>query len=402
VKGTARGRQFFRCTDKSRKADALIAARALWKAFLEERDDVLKATRLRQDRAVATVGEIIRAHGKFIRSFKLRVEPATLADYESALRRVVTWGKYPEFINKECGRVYLSAEQQAVVDGESGTVFTETFKQRYIGMAGNDYEERDSRINGALATMRFARAMFDVEAMKCYRSLVMPDLKGFLGASMPEAPKRKPKVVTDTMVHAMATAAQAIKETEPALYLVHLLFRHFGLGNDEIEHALVGWISPCQAGDLKGVVLPSGECRPIIAYLDVRWRADWRAKTDAREGRVAVSADVYAELQQWLRNRGPDELLVPAGTKTDRWELINKAHNDFVRPWLADFRKRSYELRRWGASKVAELHQNDAMGSWFLRHSPKTTGTKYYLKAPVPAPITLGDCGAVAAWQCPA
>jgi hypothetical protein len=52
----------------------------------------------------------------------------------------------------------------------------------------------------------------------------------------------------------------------------------------------------------------------------------------------------------------------------------------------------SYELRRWGASKVAELHQNDAMGSWFLRHSPKRTGTKFYLKAPVPVPITLQDC----------
>jgi hypothetical protein len=60
---------------------------------------------------------------------------------------------------------------------------------------------------------------------------------------------------------------------------------------------------------------------------------------------------------------------------------------------MEGFRKRSFELRRWGASNVAELHQNDAMGSWFLRHSPKTTGTKFYLKASVPAPITFADCG---------
>lgn len=392
-------RAFYKSTGFSTKGLARDAAKQMWGAVLEGRFDALKKVTIHQPERFATIGEVIAAFLKSIHAHK-SVGRSTVKAYCSSLRRLVIWARHPGLCDAgaECERLHFTKEQLAVIDRESAEILNadliEKFLERYLAPAGSDVLKRQNRINGALAAIRFARAMFDKVALeKCYRELRMPSLDGFLECSVIEAPKRKPQVITDATVREMGRAINWLREAQPELYLVHLLCRHFGLGNDEIENALVGWIQPAGLGDTRGVVLPNGDCRPVAAYLSVKWRSDWHGKTDAREGRVAISADVYAELLPWVEGRRADELLVPAVNKTARANLIDRAHASFMRHWVADFTKRGYELRRWSASKVAELHQNEAKGGEFLRHAAKSTAARFYLKEPVTTPIILADCG---------
>lgn len=398
------GKAFYQSTGFATKGLALDAARKLWKAAIEQRFEALKETKMHKDAPAATIGELLKAHEGSLHSFNLTVEAETARGYRNALRRLLVWARHADLVKEECERLHLSPADRERIDRESSAVLTEElvegFFRNYLAPAGKDRQERDRRLQGAIATFRLARMMFEPDAMKCYRGLALPAaeaLSKFLKASTPQAPKLQTQEITTTMMREMAAAALKLKRDRASLYLVHLLFRHAGLRNDEIEHAQVGWIE--RLAEPKTVHLADGSKREVVAFINVVQNASWSPK--ASEGRVPLSADVLAELEPWLQRRAAAELLVPASTKTDRWELINIGHNDFVRPWLGGFRKRSYELRRWAATMVATLHQSGEMAEHFLRHAPTTTAGRHYLtQRPTPAPITLADCGGEGASQC--
>ncbi|HEV8377229.1 MAG TPA: hypothetical protein VGP99_00140, partial [Tepidisphaeraceae bacterium] len=343
-------------TGFSKKGLALDFGRKLWRAAVERRFDILEQIKFKQPKPFATIGELIEAHEKLVHKFKLTVEAATVRAYRGSLRRVVVWARHPKMVDSQCERLHLSKEQRAAVDGESAAVLTEelveTFLEKYLASAGKDYQERDRRIHGALAAVRFARAMFDAEGLKCYRGLRLPDLKGFLEASLPNAPKLQQKELAPAAMKEMAAAALKLKESDPNLYLVHLLFRHFGMRNSEILNVEVGWIE--RLAEPRAVFLPDGRKREVAAFLALIKRPHWKPKQS--EGRVPIAPDVLGELEPYLAGRDPSERLVPAEHKTARENLVNRKHGDFVRPWVNDFRKISYELRRWAATTVANLH----------------------------------------------
>lgn len=400
VKGYPPGqgkKAFYQSTGVSTKGLALDAARKLWRAAIEGRFDVLEKTKIRQPQRVATIGEIVAAHERGIHQFNLTVKPESARGYRNSLRLLLEWAMRPERGRGGGDEAKRRVVDVAAIDRLPADVLTEetveAFLRNYLAPAGSDLLARDRRVHGARAAVRLARMMFEPQAMKCYRGLNVPDLSGFRAAALPEAPELARDEIDAETMREMSKAALDLRESNPALYLVHLLFRHAGMRNDEIENARVEWIERAGPGDVRGVTLPSGECRPIAAYVSIRKRAYWKPKQSS--GRVALSWDVFAELRRWIDGRAGEELLVPAPTKTARWELINVAHNDFVRPWLGGFRKRSYELRRWAATTIATLHQSDAMAEKFLRHATKTTAGKFYVPPDTvtPAPITLADAG---------
>jgi hypothetical protein len=89
-----------------------------------------------------------------------------------------------------------------------------------------------------------------------------------------------------------------------------------------------------------------------------------------------------------------EAFLIPARTDTERWRLIYIDHAEFVRPWTEHLAKKSYELRRWGATTVRRLHQSREMGDIFLRHAGKSVADKHYFtERPLAVPITFADCG---------
>lgn len=413
VQGNVPGKGPWRVsTGLSSRSMAVDRAKLLWRAKLHEQDDgvreALAGTKLRQPKPVATIGQMVQAHALAEQAGKLHVRARPAQGYRLALIRLVAWGKGLHTMAPGKTRRTMDAE---AVSKLPLTVLTERdfvpeFERTYTAPAGADRMRREQLLRGAHSLLTNARAMFEPVALRAYQGLVLPDLESFMTTQMKVAREVEHGRLDDAAVREMALAALELRESDPDLYRVHLCFRHLGLRNDELLEARQEWIEEVQ----REVKLPGGETRklaladgttieatvpivrPVGGLMNLTLRPYWEPKRSA--GVVAIAPEIMAELAEWRTGREPLDHLVPARTKTERWELIYIRHADFVRPWTAHLAKRGYELRRWGATKLALLHQSEEMAELFLRHAKRTTAQKHYLtERPLPAPITLADVG---------
>lgn len=377
-----KGNGLFRCTGYSTRREAEQSARALFRAFLDKRFDALNSVKLRGPAPVATIGELIAAHEKNVARENKTLQGHSAAGYRNALRRVVAWGKLGG----------LEDGWQERAETLKGAVLDEDLVRDYLDAVVPAKESNaklhDQRLRGALRTLALARQMFAERTRNCFKGLALPPkLKEFLKRPSEKPPRRQHQPLGDEAVRAMAQAALKL---QPALYAVHLLFRHLGMRNDEIAHARGEWIERLAVP--VAVHLFDGTRREVAAFMVIENREYWAVKKSG--GKVPIAAEVLAELDAAVGVTTGREYLIPALTVTDRWELVNVAHNDFVRPWTEHLQKRSYELRRWAGTKVRMMHRSREMGDIFLRHAPTSVGElNYFTDAPVPAPIMLSDCG---------
>lgn len=413
VQGNVPGSGMWRVsTGFSTKSMAMDRARLLWKAKINEQMDgvraALEGTKLRQPKAAATIGDVVRAHALAEEQGKLHVRPAVASGYRKALVRLVAWAKELHELSE--GKVRRTMDTAAVERLSLAVLverdFVPEFERAYVAPAGSDKVRREQLLRGAHSLLTNARAMFEPVALRAYQGLTLPELAPFMTTQMKVARAVEHGRLEDAAVREMALAALALRESDPDLYRVHLCFRHLGLRNDELLAARVEWIERTE----REVKLPGGESRrlkladgstiealvpvvrPVAGLMNLTLRPYWEPKQSS--GVVAIAPEILAELAPWLDGRGGLDHLVPARTKTERWELIYLRHADFVRPWTAHLAKRGYELRRWGATKLALLHQSEEMAELFLRHAKRTTAQKHYLtERPLAAPITLGDVG---------
>lgn len=378
LKGYLSGKQVLRSTGVDSKGMAKQAAEKIWRAALEGRWDLLDESRLQGAAVPATVQDLIAAYEKNISSFALTMKERSAAGYVSALKSVVR-----RVHGDDMSRVPATALNEELV---------EKFFAAYLKEAPEgDLLARDGRVRGANSTLNQARAMFGEVALKCYRGMKLPDLKRFLKARVMNSPAVEHGEISAGTIWEMAQAALCLRDQCPALYLAHLCYRHLGMRNDEIEHARWGWIEE----RAETVWLLKGKkpvAREVAAMMVIKRRKEWVPKRGS--GEVPIAPDVWAEFKA-LRpaDAKPEDFIVAAPTMSARADLVDRDHNDFVRPWVVEHRKRSYELRRWAATLVAK-RQGDEFADRFLRHKSKSTAGKHYLTAHAPiAPITLEDCG---------
>lgn len=373
VKGYVHGGQFLRCTGFSAKGMAKAAALKIWRAALESRFDVLEATKLRRDKPAASLGEVINAYSRNIGEFNLKIKPRTVSGYVTALKSVVR-----RVHTTEVERVSTSALTEELV---------EKFFADHVKEAGDNLIERDARIRGANSTLRNARSMFSPTAMKCYRGMQLPDLAGFLKASTMEDPAVEHLEISSLTMWEIAQAALCLRDQSPALYVAHLLYRHLGMRNDEIENARLEWMEKRS----ESVWLPNGERRAIAGFMVIKKRKEWAPKRSS--GEVPIAPAVWREIRRCSGAKQPGDFLIKARSTTDRSDLVDRLHSAFVRPWMDGHAKTSYELRRWAATVVAK-RQGDEFADRFLRHKAKSVAGKHYLTGHAPvAPITFKDCG---------
>lgn len=423
VKGYPPGRgnrAFYRCTGYAKKAQALEAARKLWRGAVEGRWEALEKTKLRGEARVATVGELIAAHERGIARVNRSVQVKSAAGYRNSLRRVVAWGKLGGLgrVEGRGSKVEVGGSEgktwQDRAEALPGTVLDGELVRDYLLAVVPAKEANpkvhEVRLRGALRTLALARQMFSAQTRECFKGVALPPkLEDFLKRPAEKAPRRQHEALSDEAMRAMSTAALALRTEQPALYAVHLLFRHLGMRNDEIANARVEWIERLAVP--KEVFLFDGSKRRVAAFMHIVNRDYWAVKKSG--GKVPMAAEVLAEIDaacggegcQVVRLSGDSNgaagaaedgkaFLIPALTPTARWDLVNLAHNDFVRSWTGHLQKRSYELRRWAGTKVRMLHRSREMGDVFLRHAPTSVGElNYFTDAPVPAPITLSDVG---------
>ncbi len=84
--------------------------------------------------------------------------------------------------------------------------------------------------------------------MKFYEGLKLPDLSGFRGEAVETPRKSLPRPIDMKALSAMEAAAPVLAETDPAVYVAHLLFSRLGLRNIEIINARTHWISDGSIG----------------------------------------------------------------------------------------------------------------------------------------------------------
>ena len=70
--------------------------------------------------------------------------------------------------------------------------------------------------------------------------------------------------------------------------------------------------------------------------------------------------------------------LVPAAHKTERDNIVDDRHNDWARPWIKDYTKISYELRRYAGSLILKKTGSMKAVQKYLGHSSIATTEKWY------------------------
>lgn len=206
--------------------------------------------------------------------------------------------------------------------------------------------------------VRQARAILALPKMKFYAQLTLPDLTSFRAASVENPKRRYLEPIDMNAMLAMDAATPRLAETDPAVYVAHLLFAHLAMRNIEILHARRSWIVDGRIGIIE---------RPSEGFAP-KGRSAW----------LPIGPKVLAELSRF-EHLCTDGYLVPGATMTERYDAIYRRHSRWVSTWIKDRTKTSYELRRYAGSRLLDLPGvkiTDVRD--FLRHENTATTERWY------------------------
>jgi hypothetical protein len=320
---------------------------ARWEAVKSEQWAAPKPEAPRPAPPTSTLGEILDRYEEAIFTVNTEIDPATVHANALAFARLVSVAR------PDCRDIR----------GLSSSVLTEDlvaeFRTRYLASAGDDLRKQESRRRGGNSVLRQARSLFARPAMRLYRHLHLPELESFL-----EAPgyNAKRALVREIQAATIAQISHASLALPDAVYLAHVCFKHLGMRNLEIEGARWFWLQPAEAGG---------------GWMDVDQTADFDPK--ASLGRIPVPRDVYRLLDSF--RAADQDFLIAAANPTERTEVVNRAHSEFVKRFLdGSSHKTSYRLRKWAADTIRMKYGDDASKA-FLRHSDKSVAGRHYWSA---------------------
>jgi hypothetical protein len=205
--------------------------------------------------------------------------------------------------------------------------------------------------------VRQAKAVVGPEKMRFYAGLKLPDLSGFRGERVAKPRKSRPKPMDLSALTAMVAARGALRENDPGVYVVNLLMSCLGLRNIEVLMARRHWIMD---GQMHIIDRPEENFFPKGA-----------------EGAVEVNGEVVREILSF-QHLCVDGFLVPGQTMTDRRQAIYRRHSEWVKTWIRDHTKTSYELRRYAGSRLLDMGATIFEVRDFLRHRDVKTTTDWY------------------------
>jgi len=340
INGTRR--VVFRSTGTKEIAAAKRIAAQIIESFWTDAGRGAEPLKLRNDNA--TIGELIT---KYEQSAAQR--PATIRSNVRSLRMIVktVHGGDPD----QKSTALLTAN------------LIREFEKRQIERA----EKRSTpatrstliqRVRTSTASyVRQARSVIALRKMKFYEGMKLPDLSGFRGESV-ETPQRSlPRPLDMKALSAMEAAALALAESDPGVYVAHLLFSRIGLRNIEIVNARVHWINDGSIGIIN---------RPEEDFFP-----------KGCEGWVPIAPDVLKEILRF-QPLCSDGYLVPGKNPTERHDAVYRRHSKWVSQWIKDRTKTSYELRRYAGSRLLDLGATIFEVRDFLRHRDVQTTQLWY------------------------
>jgi integrase len=205
--------------------------------------------------------------------------------------------------------------------------------------------------------VRQARSIVALRKMKFYKGMKLPDLTGFRGETVESPHRSLPRPLDMKALTAMNAAAPALAESDPGVYVAHLLFSRIGLRNIEIVNARMHWINDGSIGIVN---------RPEEDFF-----------SKGCEGWVPIAPDVLKEILRF-QPLCTDDYLVPGANRTERHDAVYRRHSKWVARWIKDRTKTSYELRRYAGSRLLDMGATIFEVRDFLRHRDVQTTQLWY------------------------
>lgn len=285
-----------------------------------------------------------------------------------------------DFTKRKTARNYVGCLEKIVRLGGAGSldqarsdVLTDALVRRYEeeelkrvdrDAAGDMRHASELRVRTTIgSTLRQARAIFRPETLHWFDGMTLPpDLAKFRRQGVKAPNRPKPAPLDYGVIEALEADAPRLEREEPALYAAFLLFSLCGLRNSEIEHARVGWLRRRQDGvhEIGIIVRPEEEFDP-----------------KGNEGWVPMPAQVYEALRR-IAGDDPDAYLIPAATRTERHEIVNRRICEWAGRWIRNRTKVIYELRRYAGSRYYDQMGDIVLVQQFLRHADLATTMKWY------------------------
>ena len=323
--------------DTTSLPEAKKRARLKFDAEMDGRLDALQQTAARQTApTLETIFELYRTHST----------TADPSDAILALARMV--------------EITLGITRDQVLE-QRVTILTEQLVDDFLA-AGRAAAKRDGRVYrpfGANSRLASAKSLF--ANPRIFRHLAMPDLNGFRHA------KGERKAGVDLgfrpfaagEIEAMDAAAAEARAEHPMIWRAYMLFRHFGLRPIEAAHVRGSWFEP-----LAGRI-----------HLAIRDRPE---EGFTIKNSVPHFIAVPEHLLEVFGGVAKDEFLIaPATTPGQREKWLKRDFSQWVRRWVPDRLKSTYELRKHAGSEVYSRAGVEA-ARYFLGHTDIQTTTKWY------------------------
>lgn len=267
------------------------------------------------------------------------------------------------------------------IDGLPGDVLSrELVRGYYAACQGGTYKPMDRRRENITINkrLRMARQLFTKRALAhCYDGVALPDIEGFM--KFPGLPEEvidlEEESIAPEQYKGMLDAAERMERSgvaeERELALVNRMLRELGLRNSELLAARADWLWM--------------DGRTGRWYLDIRDRPEQGYKMKGVEpGRLPLSPELLGVLGPRLvygvEGRAAQYLVMPEGLPTHRFDLINRAHNAWLKPLVGEIRsgKGNHRLRKFVATLLAEEY-GVAVASQYLRHAGEAVTLKNYI-----------------------
>jgi integrase len=217
------------------------------------------------------------------------------------------------------------------------------------------------------SVVRQARSIFTRKYMHWY------DGMGLSAAGLVEfrqqgvlAPKRArhAKPLNEEAIAAVVEDSKRLALEDPSVYVAFILFAFLGMRNCEIVAARRNWIRRNADGS---------------ATLDIMERPDEDFSAKSYERHLPVDPEILRILDEHYKQSTDGDFLVPAAHKTEREEIVYDRHRLWVRQWIKDYTKNSYELRRYAGSLLLDKTGGNLVAVRdFLGHASISTTEKWY------------------------
>jgi integrase len=212
--------------------------------------------------------------------------------------------------------------------------------------------------------VRQARSIFSPKCMHWYDGMNLPNLDGFRAQGV-RPPRRRgdPRPLDEAAIAGMFEDSTRLAVEDPACYVAFILFSLMGMRNSEIKKARRSWLRRDANGG---------------AILDIIDRPEENFFCKGYERHLPVDPEIVKLLDEHYKHSPDGDFLVPAAHKTERDNIVDDRHNDWARPWIKDYTKISYELRRYAGSLILKKTGRMKAVQKYLGHSSIATTEKWY------------------------